>query len=268
MQEFKTSLRYMFHLRLVDTPGDGNCLFHAVAMALKTTTTNHTTIRRGVVQFMALHKIPLRVDDTYIAHMSTDGTWGGETELVALANVHRRAIEIYMFGPTGRATHARTYTPWDCVETAAPIRISLLPMSGRIEDAPNHFSFLEVAQNSADPDVAAEPVVIDLCDDDASVVDATPVAPKKAAKPSYYKLYERNMYERGMRPFCADLAARAEVAWYTCRCGKSCHKADTAPDAWTRVIQDDADVDAECQMWKLWSTYHHAVESGVIERLR
>ncbi len=147
MDVFNYSLERTFHLRLVETPADGNCLFHAAVSALpRNSRWSHTSIRSSVVTFLRSKKNSFQafnIDDAYLARMSREGSWGGEPELIALANIYMRAVEVYMFSPTGSAVHARTYTPASGMEITAPMRFALLPMSGRVEDAPNHYSYLE-----------------------------------------------------------------------------------------------------------------------------
>lgn len=150
MQRFEYSLENTFHLRLVKTPADGNCLFHAAALALArgmmSYRLDHASIRAAVVEFLTRNKECFRafqVDDAYLTRMGRAGTWGGEPELIALANMYMRSIEVYMFSPTGSVVHVRTYTPVLGIESAAPMRFSLLPVSGRLEDSPNHYSYLE-----------------------------------------------------------------------------------------------------------------------------
>jgi hypothetical protein len=113
-----------------------------------------------------------QVDDAYLLRMSREGSWGGEPELVALSNMYMRSIEVYMFSPTGTAVHVRTYTPVLGMEAAAPMRFSLLPISGRLEDSPNHYSYLEqvvtvlgAAHVPAAPRPAAAEVDL-TCDED------------------------------------------------------------------------------------------------------
>ena len=150
MQHFEYSRENTFHLRLVKTPADGNCLFHAAALALArgmmSYRLDHASIRAAVVEFLTRNKECFRafqVDEAYLTRMGRAGTWGGEPELIALANMYMRSIEVYMFSPTGSAAHVRTYTPVLGIESAAPMRFSLLPVSGRLEDSPNHYSYLE-----------------------------------------------------------------------------------------------------------------------------
>lgn len=309
MDAFKYSLETTFHLRLVPTPADGNCLFHAIAMALKRSPmgaqvhqmTTHATVRDLVCHFLEEHMkyfTAFNIDADYIVRMRTNGSWGGEPELIAITNLYARSVEIYMFDPHGRATHVRTYSPVLGVESAAPFRVSLLPVSGKLGVAPNHFSYLEqlpTVLGAAHHPVAPAPDApeVDLtCDepmpanddvehDDldnymnaprlpflesaaASAAPAAPAAPAASAantKVSYYPLYEHYLSTKGMHRLEADLAARAEVAWYSCACGKACRKAAFGSDVYERVVLNPEQVNPDCNVWKPWSMYHTVVRT-------
>jgi hypothetical protein len=271
-------------------------LFHAIAEALKQSpsyhSTSHVHIRASVVEFLREHAHLFRafnIDDAYIARMSSNGAWGGEPEMIAISNIFKRSVEVYMFDPNGRATHVRTYMPVLGTEIAHPFRLSLLPLSGKLSDVPNHFSLLQPVSTVLDATAllapVPPPVEIDLTDDveyddlvnpapapasapaPAPAPTPAPVAPTPAPTPApttpvrrtYYKLYEHYCHNQGMHPLEADLAARAEVAWYACKCGKSCRKAPFANQAYERVVLDHEPVDRECQVWKPWSMYHTVV---------
>jgi hypothetical protein len=303
MQRFEYSLENTFHLRLVKTPADGNCLFHAAALALArgmmSYRLDHASIRAAVVEFLTRNKECFRafqVDEAYLARMGRAGTWGGEPELIALANMYMRSIEVYMFSPTGSAAHVRTYTPVLGIESSAPMRFALLPVSGRLEDAPNHYSYLEqvpTVLGATHVSAVAAPAAVEVdltCDEpmpmeeDASYAclpdyegvpsisqvraevdaaeDLLAVAGKvaeKKTKVSYYKLYEHYLYVMGMEQSCADVAARGEVAWYACECGE-CHRtASFGSEAWSKIVSNEAPVKLTCKLWKPWSMYQTVV---------
>ncbi len=311
MDAFKYSLESTFHLRLVSTPADGNCLFHAIAMALKRTPlgaqvhsrTTHASVRELVCNFLDEHMkyfTAFNIDADYIARMRTSGSWGGEPELIAIANLYARSIEIYMFDPHGRATHTRTYSPVLGVESAAPLRLSLLPVSGKVSDAPNHFSYLEqlptvlgaihqpLAPAPAAPEidltcnepmpaedndvehddldnypadmfVAPRPPFLESSSAAAAPAQPAPAPAVPATKVSYYPLYEHYLTTKGMHRLEADLAARAEIAWYGCTCGKACRKAAHGSDVYERVVLDPEQVNPDCKIWKPWSMYQTVV---------
>lgn len=290
MDRFLYSLEQTFHLRLVETPADGNCLFHAASLALprgmSAARSSHTAIRAAVVGFLHSkkeHFAAFQVDDAYLQRMSRGGSWGGEPELVALSNIYMRSVEVYMFSPTGSAVHVRTYTPALGFEVLAPMRLALLPVSGKLGDAPNHYSYLEVVETVLGvphvPSVPAPPVEeVDLsCDepmaspmeeDEVLEVHATAAAveeevvvvkPQKKTKVSYYKLYEHNMHVLGMDQACADLAARGEVAWYGCECGDCHRRAAFGSDVWAKIVCNEAEVKTTCKVWKPWSLYQTVV---------
>lgn len=310
MDAFKYSLESTFHLRLVSTPADGNCLFHAIAMALKRTPlgaqvhsrTTHASVRELVCNFLNEHMkyfAAFNIDADYMTRMSTNGSWGGEPELIAITNLYSRSIELYMFDPHGRATHTRTYSPVLGIESAAPLRVSLLPVSGKLGDAPNHFSYLEqlptvlgvvhqpLAPAPAAPEVdltCDEPMPAEHDDveyddldnypadmfngprppflESAVVTPADPAPTTPVAAPtrvSYYPLYEHYLSVKGLHRLEADLAARAEVAWYSCTCGKACRKASFGSNVYERVVLNPEQVNPDCKVWKPWSMYHTVV---------
>jgi hypothetical protein len=308
MDVFKYSLESTFHLRLVPTPADGNCLFHAVVMALKRSpmgaqvhqATTHATVRELVCNFLVEHMkyfSAFNIDLNYTTRMRASGSWGGEPELIALTNLYARSIEVYMFDPHGRATHSRTYSPVLGLESAAPLRVSLLPVSGNLGDAPNHFSYLEqipTVLGAVHRPIAPAPVAseVDLtCDEpmppeheevehddldnypadmfngprppflESAAPVAAPLAASTTTKVSYYPLYEHYLHTKGMHRLEADLAARAEVAWYSCTCGKACRKAAHGSDVYERVVLNPEEVNPDCKVWKPWSMYHTVVRA-------
>lgn len=305
MDNFNYSLESTYKLKIVPTPTDGNCLFHAIAMALKRSPmgaqlhqqTTHVNVRDIVCNFLNEHMkyfAVFDINDEYITRMRTNGSWGGEPELIAITNLYARSIEIYMFDPHGRATHTRTYSPVLGVESGAPFRVSLLPVSGKLGAAPNHFSYLEqiptvlgtihrpLAPAPSAPEIdltCDEPMPenndVEYDDLDNYPVDAfngprppflesaameapapTPTAPTKV---SYYPLYEHYLAVQGLHRLEADLAARAEVAWYTCTCGKACRKARFGSDVYECVVLNPEQVNPDCKVWKPWSMYHSVV---------
>lgn len=281
MDHFRYSLASSFGLRVVPVEGDGNCLFRSVATALAHSgddNVTHAIVRNRVVNFLRAFKDSFRVDDAHIDRMAMHGVWGGEVELTAIANMYNRSVEVYMFDPTGRAVHARTYTPAHGIEIAIPIRMSLLPFSGRLNDAPNHYSFLQkIAVDLGARATAGMPAppaaAVEIIDDDyieelpaaPAVPAVVPAAPAvdAAKKPSYYRVYDA-LLVRGMRTVTADLAAKAEVAWYACSCGGSCRRAATGADAWRVVVKSAEPVEPVCKLWKPWRTYHDARAHGTI----
>ena len=66
-------------------PGDGNCLFHALASFFQSSKIDHALIRRMLVHYIYQHGAQFKVDieaggyrdiDQYCAHMGQNGTWG------------------------------------------------------------------------------------------------------------------------------------------------------------------------------------------------
>eukprot|EP00731_Ephydatia_muelleri_P015295 Em0008g1015a len=82
----------VLRLRLHDVPGDGNCLFRALADQLDDGTTTHEAVRSAVVQYIRQHEAefsPFVEEgvsfDSYIAELSKDGEHGGNDSIVAFA---------------------------------------------------------------------------------------------------------------------------------------------------------------------------------------
>jgi hypothetical protein len=88
-----------------------------------------------------------------------------------------------------------------------------------------------------------------------------PAPTPAATKVSYYPLYEHYLSTKGLHRLEADLAARAEVAWYSCTCGKACRKAAFGSDVYERVVLNPEQVDPGCKVWKPWSMYHNVVRT-------
>ena len=117
---FGRTLMRNWHLFMVDVPGDGDCLFTAVAHQLRWSdgsankpltslddlALNPRTLRELAVETL---RVLYRDDpnfavkfghsvDEYAQHMLRDGSWGGEPELVALAHVLQVQILLWVPG--------------------------------------------------------------------------------------------------------------------------------------------------------------------------
>lgn len=85
--------------RVSDVKGDGNCLFRAVsaahgAMFPSTGPTDHRTLRALATTHIHTHHDRFK-DFMPEKGMGRDGTWGGEHELAALADVMNQPIEVW-----------------------------------------------------------------------------------------------------------------------------------------------------------------------------
>jgi hypothetical protein len=170
MLALRESLEGKYCLRVIDVERDGNCLFRSIETFLNLrsvpittptpsagaggaaveTTWNHLALRSTTVDFIRSFRshfaqfLPPGGDDAYLAHMARAGTWGGEPEIVALANILQRSIEVYVRNPTtNHASHERTYvpfTPFATLNDVAPIR--LLYFNGVGGPVPNHYALL------------------------------------------------------------------------------------------------------------------------------
>lgn len=94
-------------LRQYRVPGDGDCLFHSIGLAIGLPA---LTVRRAVVEHllnssngkaMLMRYVQSRtVKDpdlrTYLRAMIRSGTWGGELELQSAADLYRRTVYVHL----------------------------------------------------------------------------------------------------------------------------------------------------------------------------
>jgi hypothetical protein len=114
-------------LTLREMPGDGNCLFRALADQLEGDSRNHMDHRRAVVDFMKKHRPdfePFVEDDEpfekYIQGLAQSGTFAGNDAIVAFARLHNVTVVIHQldspawliqpsneasYAPSGREIH-------------------------------------------------------------------------------------------------------------------------------------------------------------------
>jgi OTU domain-containing protein 3 len=114
-------------LTLREMPGDGNCLFRALADQLEGDSRNHMDHRRAVVDFMKKHRPdfePFVEDDEpfekYIQSLAQNGTFAGNDAIVAFARLHDVTVVIHQldspawliqpsneasYSPSGREIH-------------------------------------------------------------------------------------------------------------------------------------------------------------------
>ena len=95
--------------RVSEVKGDGNCLFRAVsaahgAMFPNAGPTDHRTLRALATTHIQTHHNRFK-DFVPEKGMGRDGTWGGEHELAALAEVMHQPIEVWC--ETDRTPNAR-----------------------------------------------------------------------------------------------------------------------------------------------------------------
>jgi hypothetical protein len=91
----------LYNLEPLEVGGGGNCLFHAIAYYQYEDPSQHKRVRREIVKELRDNKA-LYVEknlvegdfDAYVKRMSTLGTWGGQTELQAAANLYRRSFYV------------------------------------------------------------------------------------------------------------------------------------------------------------------------------
>jgi len=92
-------------LVLANVPGDGNCLYHALSLALRVSQvenapSNHIQARRCIVKFMRGQKstwfqLPNQTTkQAYLEKQSKDGEYGDENVIKAAAELYRRVIHV------------------------------------------------------------------------------------------------------------------------------------------------------------------------------
>lgn len=89
-------------LEIRDIPGDGNCLFRALADQLEGSDVHHLKHRADACQYMLAHKEDFApfVDDStsfedYVRELARPGTYAGNDALVAFARLHKLNIVIH-----------------------------------------------------------------------------------------------------------------------------------------------------------------------------
>ena len=127
--------------KIVPIPGDGNCLFRALALAIKHGEEDHLAVREEVVHYLELHRAefelyPDTADEwpTFIQRTRTPGYYAGEPCILGAAMLYRITILIHATAlPTQRYVGGND----DVVELAylGQSHYDLIrPISDRIED--------------------------------------------------------------------------------------------------------------------------------------
>jgi len=99
-------------LTIREMPGDGNCLFRALADQLEGHTRNHVEHRRAVVQYMRDNRPdfePFVEDDVpfekYVQSLSQPGTFAGNDAIVAFARLHNVTVVIHQLNSPAWLIH-------------------------------------------------------------------------------------------------------------------------------------------------------------------
>ena len=93
-------------------PGDGNCLFHSVAMSIGS---DAASLRKAVIDWMLVPNQVLHGEkvaewitwngapslEAYASSMSRSGTWGGGIELAVMASILRKPVLVFANEATG-----------------------------------------------------------------------------------------------------------------------------------------------------------------------
>jgi len=91
VEKFKLQLSPL-GLKVKEIQGDGNCMFRAIADQLEGDQAMHSMYRQAAVEYILSNKedfVPFIEDDEtiqeYCKDMASDGVWGGQLEMNALA---------------------------------------------------------------------------------------------------------------------------------------------------------------------------------------
>ena len=89
--------------RLIDVPGDGDCLYHAVATAMSSSTSEHTDgrfLRKRLAEYIGDNKQKYiskygHIGLSEVTHrINTLGTWGESEEIELLADMLKSCIQV------------------------------------------------------------------------------------------------------------------------------------------------------------------------------
>jgi hypothetical protein len=102
-ESFCNALCKAFGFRRLHVPGDGNCLFSCIALAMYGSLSNSKSVRSGTVEHLRKNKSQFAAFatcdfDTYLRTMARSGSWGGELELRAISELYKVAVRIYSNG--------------------------------------------------------------------------------------------------------------------------------------------------------------------------
>jgi len=99
-EEFERRLKERHGFIIHRMPGDGNCLFHAIAEQVYGDANFHDIVRRDCINYIEQNRdyfaefIAGNFNE-YINRMRQDGTFGDHVEIQACAEIYNRPVEIY-----------------------------------------------------------------------------------------------------------------------------------------------------------------------------
>lgn len=171
-------------LKLIEIPGDGNCLFNAISL--------NTAIDQQELRYLAGRQIiadrkrfaqyiPLPEGKNisyYLAELVKEGTWGGQVEIIALMEALERPI--YVIGPEGKIRNEVLYAD------KAPIFIYY-------NDVDHYDTF--VVDGSVDPQ---EIVVSLLLDNTATEIERTLLTQRLCTRVQLTQLKEKKIDSTGI----------------------------------------------------------------------
>jgi OTU domain-containing protein 5 len=125
--ELYRSTLALFSLRIVEIPGDGNCLFRSVAHQVYGDDALHTLVREKCCDYMESEKAffsnfvvgGLSFFDQYIHAKRTSSCWGDDPEIQAMCELYNRPAEIWAFDRAAGARKLRTFHSTDSQQVAA-----------------------------------------------------------------------------------------------------------------------------------------------------
>jgi hypothetical protein len=135
------------NLRVIEEQRDGNCLFRAFAHQLLGDAERHHEVRARCYEHMLSEKDyfwPFVASDadsisSYINSQRMDGKWGGEPELLALAEAYNKRVRVWLLqnDALSQKTYFESATTLSCVELSyhgGSHYNSLLVLSGKLQE--------------------------------------------------------------------------------------------------------------------------------------
>ena len=122
----------MHGLRIVEIPGDGNCLFRAISHQVYGNDNYHHIVRAMCVDYMAADAefFSQFVEggkenfNKYLAAKRTNACWGDDPEIQAICELYDRPAEIWAYDSAHGARKLRTFHEVSGIPGMTPMRVS------------------------------------------------------------------------------------------------------------------------------------------------
>ena len=127
------------NLRIMEIPGDGNCLFRAVAHQVYGDDSFHVLVREKCCDYMASDKLffsnfvvgGLDFFEQYLRAKRTNSCWGDDPEIQAMCELYNRPAEIWAFDHNSGARKLRTFHSGDGASSSSSSSSSSVRASDR-----------------------------------------------------------------------------------------------------------------------------------------